>query len=284
MRARSACLAYSPDGRTLASGSEDRAVFLWDMPSGVKRTAMESHQSPVEAVAFHPDGKTLAYGTANGLIVLLNVVSFEQGLTIEGHTDRDSLPGLFAGRPGAGLGSWDKTAKLWEMPQRPGRGTLSGHAASHLCGFFTRRACVRNGELGWDGEAVACSHLPTSAPRFSDHEGGVFALAFASDGQSLAVGEGAGRIRLWNPATADEIGTLSGHTWAVYSLALTPDGRTLVSGSADGTVRIWDLMTLRERAAYQWHKSWVTSVAVSPDGMTAAAGGDDRTIVVWDLD
>ena len=134
---------------------------------------------------------------------------------------------------------------------------------------------------------IVVATLPVGA-----REGGVIALAFSSDGKSLAgsVGPLASRqppcvVVLWDAATHRELMTLRGHTWRITGLAFSPDNRTLASGGEDKTARLWDVVTGHEIGRIEENPNWVRSVAYSPDGKTLAAGGSgDATIRVWNLE
>jgi WD40 repeat protein len=137
----------------------------------------------------------------------------------------------------------------------------------------------------WDSSTGALvATLPVGA-----REGGVIALAFSSDGKTLAgsVGPLASRqppgvVVLWDVATHRELMTLRGHTWRITGLAFSPDTRTLASGGEDKTARLWDVVTGREIGRIEENPNWVRSVAYSPDGKTLAIGGWP-IVKLWDV-
>jgi WD40 repeat protein len=111
---------------------------------------------------------------------------------------------------------------------------------------------------------------------------GVKAMAFASDGRTLATAVGWG-VNLWDWPSGSCRAFLQGHTASVVTLAFSPSARTLATGSWDGSVRFWDVSSGRERSAFDWQFGKVQAVAFAPDGMTASAAGD-KGLVVWDVD
>jgi hypothetical protein len=93
----------------------------------------------------------------------------------------------------------------------------------------------------------------------------------------------ANTIRLWETATGDQRGELTGHKDTVFGIAYSPDGRTIATASLDGTVRLWDAFTTQEIGRLEGHRGWVLDVAFSPDGTRLVSGGMDTTALVWDV-
>ena len=203
-------VAYSPDGKTLASGGSELAgesgvetyeIELWDVATGKEQATLKGHTGPVGSVAFSPDGKTLAS------------VGYEE-------------------------------IKLWDVATGKEQATLLGSSVAFSPDGKTLALGVESfpgGEIGlWD---LATGTKPAAFKNATDPKevSAVTSVAFSPDGKTLASGNTDGTVTLLDVATGKVLATLKGHTQRVRSVAFSPDGKTLASGSDDQTVKLWDI-------------------------------------------
>ena len=283
-------VAFSPDGSTLASGSYDRTIRLWDAKTGEPKQTLRGHRDGVTCVAFSPDGSTLASGSWDNYIRLWDADTGQLLRTLEGHTDGVRSVAFSPDGSTLASGSYDRTIRLWDAKTGEPKLTLEGH-----------KGYVRSAVFSPDGSTLASGSYDytvrlwdadTGQPlrTLEGHTGGVLSVAFSPDGSTLASGGYDRTVRLWDADTGQPLQTLRGHTGDVYSVAFSSDGSTLASGGYadtillyDDAIWLWDAKTGQPLQTLRGHRAGVTSVAFSRDGSTLASGSFDNTIQVWEL-
>ena len=277
-------VAYSPDGSTLASGSADKTIKLWDIATGQELHTLTGHTNWVNSVAYSPDGSTLASGSIDPTIKFWDIATVQELRTLKGHTDWVYSVAYSSDGKILASGSDDNTIKLWNAATGQEFRTLTGHK-----GYVRSVAYSPDGKTlasgSWDNTIKLWNVATGQELRtLTGHTNNVLNVAFSPDRRTLASGSDDRTIKLWNVATGQELRTLKGHTGYVRSVAYSPDGKTLASGSGDSTIKLWDIATGQELRTLTGHTGRVYSVAYSPDGKSLASGGYDKTIKLWDID
>ena len=279
-------VAFGPDGRTLASGSDDGTVRLWDLRTNRQLgRPLTGHATTVYGVAFSPDGRTLASASADRTIRLWDVASRRAvGPPLEGHTDAIYSAVFSADGRALVSASDDRTVRVWDVRTRRQLGRPIRHPAAVFSAAFSPDG--RTVASGGDDDKVrfwdARSHRRLGRP-LTGHSDRIVHVVFSPDGRTLASASFDDTIRFWDTRARRRLGPpLDGHTRAVYAVAFSPDGRTLASASGDRTVRRWSVRTRRQLGTLTGHAGTIFSVAFSPDGRTLASGANDTTIRVAD--
>ncbi|ARV61578.1 serine/threonine protein kinase [Nostocales cyanobacterium HT-58-2] len=283
-------VAFSPNGKLLASGSDDDTIKLWDLANKQEIRALKEHSGWVWAVAFSPDGKTLASASADKTIKLWNVQTGKEIRTLEGHSAGVSSIAFSADGKTLASGSLDKTIKLWNLETGKEIRTFTGHSKAVACvAFAPDGATLASGS--WD-KTIKLWNLATGKEvrTLGGHSDMVLSVAFSPDGITLASGSKDMTIKIWNLVTGEATHTLKAHTDKVNSVAflLSTDNKKtsnrviLVSGSNDNTIKLWNPATGQEIRTLKKDSGYIYSVAISPDGKAIASGGSaDNIIKIW---
>jgi WD40 repeat protein len=243
-------VAFSSDGRRLASGSWDQTVKLWDVPTGKELNVVGSKMKEVQALAFSRDGHWLAVENSSNTVTLWDATTETEIHTLPsnkplGPLGKNWVYSIAFSPDGRWLASGvdDKTVRIWDV--------RSGRAVRDLTGL--RRSVIY--------------------------------AAFSPDGRWLASGDDDKSIGIWEVSSGKEIRRLTGgHKKPIYAVAFSPNGRWLASASADKTIKLWDIEAGREVQTLTGHGDQVTSVSFSPDGRWLASGSRDKTIKIWDVE
>lgn len=293
-------VAVSPDGRTVAAGSTDGSVHLFDINNAKVPTFVSSltdHTGPVRGVAFSPDGHILASGSEDRTVRIWDLSDLHHPsliATLTGATD--SMYGVAFSPRGHILasGSSDGMVRLWNLadPLHPAlMATLRSSAAVRGVSFSPNGQILASGDEDrtvrlWN---LANPHRPTLMATLAGANALVYGVAFSPDGHILASGSFDGVVRLWdltNPQHPMSMTPLVEHAGAVYEVAFSPDGHILASGNDNETVQLWNLANPRSPtpvATLTGHTGSVNGVAFDPNGNTLVSSSFDGSLRLWDL-
>jgi hypothetical protein len=278
-----AAVAFSPDGKLMASGSYGR-VTVWDMEQVRPVKVLTNVLGAVNDLRFSPNGEALAVAggqpSAKGDLRLYRVADWTLQAVLRGHEDVVFSVAFDPTGTRLASASFDKTVRLWNLSTLRTERTLEGHSD-----FVYAVAFAPDGK--WLASAskdrsVRLEDIVTGKSKFTlgGMEQDVLAVAVSPDGKSVVSSGFESGVYWWNTATGERKKIQPGHRSAVHELAFSKDGKALASAGADGTVKLWNSEGAPLRSMDVG--SMVYAVAVNPDGSRVASGSFDGFVRLWD--
>jgi WD40 repeat protein len=312
---------FTPDGQHIISGTLDGTMLYWSVETGLVVDRMLGHRGEVFAVTVSADGRTAGSASADTSVRLWNIAQPGDIGRVQAHSERItdvevgesktrytvSVDGVLrvadatsvrdipytdvslmslavnSNETTALLGTREGAVFLVGLSDGVVSQTLSGHTSSvlHVAFLADEALAISSSQSGevilWnltEGREVRRYEM--------DDDGAVYDFALLNNGAALAVG-GDNVVYLFDVATGERLGVLTGHTSSIYSVVASPDGSRLVTGARDGVVIVWDVARQAEQTRYVVEGSAVWSVAFNPQGDKLAAGGSSGLLLVWDV-
>jgi WD40 repeat protein len=313
-------IAFSPDSKIIASGSEDKNLRIWNVSDGTLLQTLKGHTWTIYGVDFSSDGKLLVSGAIDNTIRLWRVSDWSELLTIRGHSS-DVFDVAFS--PNGEIiasASRDETVALWNAKNGSLLKKLTGARGDILSVSFspdgTMLADNGNGDIRiWsvddgtllrtiqtndamkvqfspDGETVASGHYDGTVnlwrvydgelvQSFKGHTYNTWSVTFSPDGSRIGTGGWDGTARIWRVSDAELLKSLDDYSGAIEVLKLSPDGSILASSTEDHKINLWSIQEKKLLWSLEGHPYTAVSMEFSPDGDLLASGSQDGTVRLW---
>ena len=275
-------VAFSPDGKLLASSSIDCTVKVWDTNTG-KCLKTFTGEKWIWSVSFSPDGRTVASGGEDSTITLWNIDT-DECRVLQGHHFWIWSLAFHPHRNILASASYDRSIRLWDIDTGECLNTLWGHqdilfgVDFHPQGEILASASYDYTIKLWDFKTGECLNT------LEGHTKSISSVAFNSDGQILASGSGDCTIKIWDVKTGECLRTLRGHDQSIRILKFAPDLNILATGDNNQVLKLWDVDGGKCLKTWQGYTDFMLTIAISPDGKLLASGGSDKAVRIWDLE
>jgi len=282
-----ASVSFSPDGKFLASGSWDKTIKLWEIPSGKLLKTFKGDSLNTYSLSFSPDGKLLA-SCSDNVVKLWKIPSGNLAAALKGHSKPVYSVSFSPDGKLLASGSGDKTVRLWDIQ--------TGELLKTLDNNFNEVTCVsfsRDGKLfasGCNNDTVKIRDIPSGnllkelkAESYEE----IISFSFSPDSTALTACSNKNTIRIWEITSGNLLKELKSKSSANFNLVnFSPDGKLFAACSWDifkNSIKIWEYPSWKFLTELTGHSDRIYSVSFSPDGNVLASGSGDKTVKLWDI-
>jgi WD40 repeat protein/transcriptional regulator with XRE-family HTH domain len=279
-------VTFSPDGKKVATASQDKTAKIWDATTGQLLLTLRGHTESVNGIVYSPDGKRIATTSDDHTAKVWDADTGKKLLTLSGHTNMVLRLAFSPDGTRIVTTSADKTAKVWnagtgkELLTFSGFGDIINDVAFSPDGKRVATTDQDGNVRVWD--PTSGKELLTLPVEKGHYLNGV---AFSPDGRRIAVaGDGINLAKVWDAETGELLLNIDfGDTSALLDIAFSPNEKLAATGGWDRKAKVWDTTTGQILYILSGHTSYVNGVAFSPDGTRLATASWDHTARVWDI-
>jgi eukaryotic-like serine/threonine-protein kinase len=289
-------IAWSPDGKYIASGSADKTVHVWNAQGKKRIAAYQEHTKLVSSVTWSPDGARIASGSWDTTVQIWQVQGARKLFTYRGFSREVSSVAWSPDGTYIAASSWDATVQLRQAATGGKLFTYQGHTGPVYAVAWAPRNASAELTNHWHIASASGDPLnadvdntvhiwdaPTGEHPFTyrEHFYYVQAVAWSPDGQRIASASADTRVQIWDVTTGTTLLTYRGHSAKVNAVIWSPDGQYIASASDDRTVQVWEASTGKKLLTYRGHSKEVCALDWSPNSKKIASAGYDQTVQIW---